>query len=857
MPAGSDNLVRMAQFLLGEPGGHPDPFHLNLPMPVSSDYDPEQQTLAEAQQQLAPPTAPPPPAAADPMLALQKAATIGASRPGERYLPQTLGEILSSANPALSAFRRLAEPLVGAGRPTSVAAADPTGIEAWQAGGPPPGLMMGSVEPVPFAAPRLGDLLKQVGGKEALKLGAAVSENPSLRTALTYLTPAEAKIVANFDPAQLGHFARVSDWLPPASYFGALARGGSGKIGWYQFSRDALEHVYGEDAGLFAGLLAATSPQNPVETNLLNATKIYRGWVQAGRPTDEPTILKIMGENVQGTKGVKSVLDSWINNTVGVLQGGDTLSGPKVDSFWANLRNRPGATDRVTLDAWMSHLLGLQQTNFAGSATPLQLAAGNPGYSPGYLATSAKLRQAATGTNLTPEQMQESMWSWGKALMEQAQNTGMTAQEIVKRGLLDPKAIAGTPDFSTLLHDPQFADVISSISPAHAKRLQTLTPASFDKSLPAQPGDQRLLVAAAKKLDELLATRRMESNLRVGTNPSPTSAMVTVPLEGVPGKSTGIAPEIFDPRITEGQRQNFGSAVLAPETNPRGQDVLLRATTGAPSTESTRGTGVFTPEGGPTEFNRLLAAGTQVPVTPGATVDTASPKWKAVELAVRLKAALSGQAAGAAHGLRFGGPAELNDALHVLTPNVVGGDALEGLSQLFPPSDYAIVNQGGSTQGKAGATLDILRLDQKPMTDADAAKVRTYLSGQGEKVTPKTITSAQNVAGFYGETPERGAGRVTKWALEHYDDLPTAQKGLDSPEVKQLAARKLAAYDAAAKRLKLTIPEDHRRMLQTIADGGVSALRKLYDSSKDLLPALVLMGLASAADFTPPRQDKS
>jgi hypothetical protein len=742
----------------------------------------------------------------------------------------------------------------GAHRAATAVGADPrtASLVGSLAANAPPELATAAAAPLLFKSTALRDLLAEVGGKGALKLGALARADPSLRTALASLTPDEAKVVAGFDPSQLEDFGRVSAWLPTNNYFGALARAGSAKIGWYGLSRRAIESVFGEDAGTFAGLLAATSPQNPVETNLMNTLKIYRGWTQAGRPTDEASILRIMGENVQGTKGAGSVLPAWINNTVETLRGGETLSGPKVDSFWKNLSQRPGASDYVTLDAWMSHLLGLQQSNFAGSATDAQLARGNPGYSPGYLATSAKLRQAATAMGLSPEQMQESMWSWGKALMEQAKNTGVSAEQIVKTGTLNPTAVSGTPDFSTLFHDPAYADVIGSLSPAHQQRLTALAPGQFASPRPPAPGDERWQLQAARKLDELLATRKMESALRTGTNPDPRGVMVTTPLEGVPGRDTGIAPELFTPRISEGQRQNFGSAILQPETNPRGQDVVLRAVTRRPSIESTRGTGVYTPPTGPTEFNRLNAAGTRVPVTAAGEINRASPAWKEVEAAVRFKAAFSGQQAAAASGLRYGGPRALDDAMHILTPNVVKGDVLEGLAKLFPDSEFAIVNQGGSTQGKEGAALDIFHTTQgadgqmKTMTDAEMARARDYLTSHGEKTTPKSVTSGRNVAGFFEPLPAYGEGRVTKWALQHYDEMPTVQKGLDTPEVKDLARRKLAAYDREATRLKLTVPDNFRLMLQTVADGGVSALRRLYSTSKELLPVLVLMGLARA-----------
>ncbi len=73
----------------------------------------------------------------DPLQAMQKAQTIGPARVGERYL--------EPLNPsAVDVVRSLAG---GAARPSSVNAADPYGIEAWQKGaGPMPAPIMGETE---------------------------------------------------------------------------------------------------------------------------------------------------------------------------------------------------------------------------------------------------------------------------------------------------------------------------------------------------------------------------------------------------------------------------------------------------------------------------------------------------------------------------------------------------------------------------------------------------------------------------------------------------------------------------------------------------------------------------------------
>src|SRR4030095_12980059 len=155
------------------------------------------------------------------------------------------------------------------------------------------------------------------------------------------------------------------------------------------------------------------------ESNLTNALNIYKNWTAAGRPTDRNAILQVMARPVQGGGTEASLLPAWINNTVDVLQGAQSISGPKVDSFWTNLRTRPRQTphgpipseDAATLDAWMGNILSMSSEQFSGSGTKVQKARGAPGYSPGYLATTARMREAAPEAGLTTAEMQETMWS--------------------------------------------------------------------------------------------------------------------------------------------------------------------------------------------------------------------------------------------------------------------------------------------------------------------------------------------------------------------------------------------------------------------------------------------------------------
>jgi hypothetical protein len=192
----------------------------------------------------------------------------------------------------------------------------------------------------------------------------------------------------------------IIDTLPPAKEMAAVAYAGRAKKGWYYRSAQAIVDVFGiEDAPRFAALLAALSPQTSVEQNFYNAIKIWTGWNNAGRPTDRAEIVRVMGENVQGSKGSGSVLTAWINNSVAALTDANPatlkLSGPKVNSFFANL---VGVTDEVTNDTWMARWAGLDAMSTGGKADKDNL----------YKAMNAVVREAAsivserTGEDWTP-----------------------------------------------------------------------------------------------------------------------------------------------------------------------------------------------------------------------------------------------------------------------------------------------------------------------------------------------------------------------------------------------------------------------------------------------------------------------
>lgn len=390
-----------------------------------------------------------------------------------------------------------------------------------------------SVQPVGDAAAALTMPVK-IGGKE-IKIPA--DQAAVLQRAVKNLTPVEQ---AKFRADTAKTFVEFLGQLPSKQEFAAAALGGQAKRGWYQGSTQAIVNVFGPDAPRFAALLSAMSPQTSVQDNLYNALQTWKNWTAAGRPTDRQAILEIMGQSVQGDKGIDSVLDAWRNNSVSALTAEDpmklTLSGPKVDSFMKNLQ---GNVNEVTNDAWMAAFTLVDQKLFGGSMTKT-----DPGKGPAYMAMNARTRETAayltklTGETWTPAEVQETIWSWAKTLYEKAGAAGETrsAVQLIRDNALTDELIASTPDFRTLFYDQRFQPILEQAG--YAEQLAQLRaatgaadagagnqkPRAGSKTSPLDPEAQRKLNERnAKRLDTLRRNREAAAAQRASVQ-SPTGA---------------------------------------------------------------------------------------------------------------------------------------------------------------------------------------------------------------------------------------------------------------------------------------------------------------------------------------------
>jgi|688.fasta_scaffold03299_41 hypothetical protein len=670
--------------------------------------------------------------------------------------------------------------------------------------------------------------------KESLEL--IKQKYPFIAEAANFMTPQEvSKIISN--PAAVQQMDRLLSVLPSAKELSSVAKAGAPKQGWYRASTQAIIDVFGvQDAPRFSSLLAAMSPQTSVEMNLLNTLNTWKNWTAAGRPTDPQAIKAIMGQSVSGSKLEDSVLDAWVNNATRSLSAKDplkvTLSGPKVDSFYRNLADD---VYRVTNDAWMANGLGVDQALFSGSPTALQLAKGDPGLSTGYIGTSARMREAGQQANMFPSEAQETTWSWFMPLYEMQRTTGLSARELLQRGMITPDVIRGTPDFSTLLNQGKYGNILKEAG--YESQLANLKPSGWvDPRVELTLSDQRNMERAAQRLENLKEGRGSESRSRSISLPKtgqrPETAFAYATPEYIPGRGTGHLENLIDE--AESGRQHFSSRAANVFRNPAGSDVLQSSLDLSPLKTRT-GTGAYRAEGEipfaggrlggastsgryPMEINPMYPSGVEFSVTSGLNV----PKATQNKLT-------------AAEAVRGYMTAQRGSPWNAQIPSEKGSNIFVPLAKKADPENMgytsALVN-GGVDLADTGAGVSVLNWG-KNLT-AEEKKQLTQLLG-GTEFQPTKHAGDYVDYGPAWEAGE-GSGRATKQMLENVEKLSPKAQGALSQASQQPAGDLLDIYKKTAETKKGMTRADLMRALEIIRDKGLPGLAAAL-AAGEALPA--------------------
>ena len=273
---------------------------------------------------------------------------------------------------------------------------------------------------------------------------------------------------------------RVFSLMPETEQGVQMAILGSEMAHWYRSSAKTLRGAFGVDAPRFSALLASTSPNIAVPDNLGASLQIWRDWQALGRPTDAASISRMVDEasaawgitptSFNNTERILGLTNEQLLNPR-LLRKGGMLSGPKVDPFYANL---VGESQRLVVDTHMKAGFGFGRDQVR---VPEALGAGPA------MRDVARAMQELTSSPVDVSDVQAAQWSAIRAIRE-LQRKGSrtrTAEELVmeehfgslfgieqgfkgKVNLPDIRErIKKQPSFSSLIHEPQYADLVSEL----------------------------------------------------------------------------------------------------------------------------------------------------------------------------------------------------------------------------------------------------------------------------------------------------------------------------------------------------------------------------------------------------------
>lgn len=660
------------------------------------------------------------------------------------------------------------------------------------------------------------------------KIDGLKATHPSVYKASQYMLPGEVTQLIgsqkNIEAAE-----RLLSVLPPAKEMTALAKVGGAKRGWYRASTQALVDVFGDDAPRFSALLAATSPQTSVESNLANSLNIWKNWTAAGRPTEREAILDIMGASVQGDKGRDSVLGAWENNTVTALGTNNPadikldldsirLSGAKVDSF---MRNLSDDVYKFTNDAWMANILGVEQSLFQG---------GGKG-PPAYHTVSAYGRQVGNSVGLTPREMQETAWTAGMALLEGAKSRGIPVTEMVDK--LSRKDILATPDFATLFQEPGTRKILSEAG--YGAKVDKLKAFNFPPDQPLTKAERKDALKAAQRLQELAQIRNADSTVKTLTMKD-YEAVVNNIFEAVPGRSTGVLTGLAD--APENVRKNYSQQGLKAFSDARGVDILNK-NLGLDTARTVRGTGMYDDGSGNVQFNPLANAPTIAALTKAGNI----PAGQSTKLdaAATLRGGLLAQEGTPYMAIRPNAATEPGEVL-IPRDKPATPQSMQEVAGILPKDTVAV------DTGRGVGLLDFESPDIAPLPREIEQQATGLL--QADQKIPRERVAVEKVGGNYIDMTDEfkqgvGSQAVTKKMFSELDKLPAKDLNkLDNSELK-LAAKDLLELNArTAAKNKFPTREDHQNLLRIISEKGLKGLRAAI-GTKELLPSIFVLGLGS------------
>jgi hypothetical protein len=654
---------------------------------------------------------------------------------------------------------------------------------------------------------------------EKRKWSKILDSHPAINAERQYFTPEEIRIMLK-SPTMVRDAEKTLKAMPKAKDMGSVMQLGQSKLGWYEQSAKAIEEAFGkEDAPIFARILAATSPQTTVDKNLQHSLKFWEAWTAANRPTDEKSIKAIR----KRTGG----METYDNNLINAVKGA-VLSGPKVNSFGRNLQN---LAMFVTNDVWNAKGMGIEQTNFAGvkpKGNP-----DNPGYSGGYLAANARVRNAADQFGWTPAEGQETYWS---TLYTLGQKGGV----LENLGRKTHQDVGGTPDFAQLLRNPKYAALAPSMSEKFAKI--TPSPRQID-DIPLMEGLTPQDIARAQRggltnlqrdKDAALMETRQRSYGQ-GTTPALDQriAPATMHHEGVPYAHAGLGGDLE--KDTEKALHLFSKKVTEPFIDAFGNDRLLAAMGIDTQLRRQYGQGAYQPPDADLEANPVAVTGTMLDLT-----KQRQPRARdvqAFDTVSKIKSSMTAQGA-SPYSIPILDPE--GDALYRPRGKQSDGpwkDNIRAQAMQNAGKDLAVADMGrGSLRLGFGddSVYDMPRpidTELKHFPNAGAL-LPDMPPGPMDSIHGVPVRNAGGYPSFEDEWTKPQQNLISNQVLQAYEALPMKTRRALDAEIQDIAPQLLDAYQK--KKVKR---EDFLRYLHLMKEGGLPAVREAIEAGEKLIQA--------------------
>jgi hypothetical protein len=408
---------------------------------------------------------------------------------------------------------------------------------------------------------------------------------------------------------------------------------------------------------------------------------------------------------------------------------------------------------------------------------------------------------------------------------------GLPARAILDQGKLTPDIIRGTPDFSTLLNQGNYQDILRRAG--YEEQLAALKPYEWSPSnVQLSMSEQRDIDSLAKRLEELQGFRQMESRGKVISLPKnpqnlPDKAIGAETYEMIPFLGSGHLEELINQPA--GSRANFSSRAASAFQDVQGRDILLRSLLDEDVLKTRNMQGAYRPPGGvpfvgpasetglraptlaknPIETNTGFANRFEVPVTYPRNYPQIPKKTQSKLDAVAATRGLFTAQGGSPYNVQV--PYAKGKSMFFPLDKKVGEDEIRYAYNLagdeIPLADYGT--------GVAG-----LNFGEK-LPNADIRQLQSAL-GSRDYVPTHNISNYVDYSNAWLQPP--GSGAATTQFLEYFNKLSPKDQAKLSQSSMAPAGNLYDIYAKTAETKGYKTREDLMNLLDVVRNKGLLAI---------------------------------